>query len=302
MNKVIFWGTPDFALPSLQALLAKKIVSAVVTQADKPAGRNKALAISPVKELAQANNIPVLSPLKLNDEFILELKKYLPATFVVVAYGKIIPQRILDLSEFKSINVHPSKLPILRGPSPIQSALALGLSSTAVTLMQLDEQMDHGPILVQKEIAIEPSDDYPTLSGKLSDLGAKILADNIENYLQGKIRPIPQDEKLATYCKLLTKEDGQINWDDNAQNIVNKIKAFNPWPGSFCKADKLDLKIFSAQLSDQQLSPGQWQIYQNKLLVGTGSGAIEIIQIQPAGKKILSAEEFIRGYAKYLTK
>ncbi len=297
-KKVIFWGTPEFALPSLQALNKLSLVKAVITQADKPAGRQQKLAISPVKNFALKHKLTLLQPVKLDQEFIVQLKKLLPATFVIVAYGKIIPQEILDLSALPAVNIHPSRLPELRGPSPIQTALLQGLKNTAVTLMQLDAQMDHGPILAQTEAIIESSDDYLTLSQRLSELGAEILLENLPDYLDGKLKPKPQDDSKATFCKLLKKEQGQLDFNNPAISLQNQIRAFIDWPGSFAKIKDLTVKIIRVKVSEQVLEKNIWKLSGKKLLVGTATQALEILELQPAGKKVMSAEEFINGYQK----
>ena len=299
-KKIIFWGTPEFALPSLRALLVLGLVKAAVTQPDRPAVRQRTMSSSAVKKIAQLRSWPVLTPEKLNAGFIEELKKYLPATFVIVAYGKIIPQNILDLSQLKAINIHPSALPILRGPSPIQSTLLHDYQATAVTLMQLDKQMDHGPILAQHPVAIDPEDDYEILSNKLSILAGKVLSGTIITYLDGGLSPRPQDDSRATYCQLLKKEDGQISWRDSALKIHNMVRAFNPWPGVYTEVNELSVKFIKTKLADLDLRPAEFKAQDNRLFVGADDGSLEILQIQPEGKRVLTAAEFIRGYGKYL--
>lgn len=299
-KKIIFWGTPEFATPSLRILLALGLVKAVVTQPDRPAGRNKKLTPSPIKKIAELHSLPVLTPEKLNEELIAEFKKYLPATFVIVAYGKIIPQNILDLSERPAINIHPSALPILRGPSPIQFALLNDFKETAVTLMQLDSQMDHGPILAQQILAIEHKDNYETLSNKLAILAGKILAGVIITYLDGGLTAREQDDSQATYCSLLKKENGEVSWRDSAKKIHNMVRAFNPWPGVYTEINGLPVKFIQTALADKELRPAEFKAEQNRLFVGTDDGSLEILQIQPEGKRVLTTAEFLRGYGKYL--
>ncbi len=219
-KRIIFWGTPDFAVPSLKVLHQMDLLVAVVTQPDKPAGRGKKLVSSPVKNFCLENNIDILEPVQLDQAFIDDLKKYLPATYVVVAYGKIIAQEVLDLSELIPINIHPSMLPELLGPSPIQTALLRVFDHTVVSLMQLDKKMDHGPILGQIEAKIEPDENYLQLSERLSEVGAQILQEKIKDYLSGKINPLPQDDDRATFCKLIAKADGKIDWSKPAQEII----------------------------------------------------------------------------------
>jgi methionyl-tRNA formyltransferase len=295
-KKIIFWGTPEFALPSLQALLKLDLVKAVVTQPDRPAGRGQKIVISAVKQLAQDNNLPVLQFAKLDDDFITALEKYLPGTFVIVAYGKIIPQIVLDLSELKALNIHPSKLPELRGPSPIQTAFLRGLKATAVSLIQLDAQMDHGPILGQEMVKIELNDNYLSLSKRLADLGAVMLNKLISSYLEGKIEPQPQADSQASFCQMLKKEDGQIDWSKPAQEINNQIRAFIDWPTSFTTFKKIEVKIIKARVVNESGRRGEVIFRDNKMLVGAGQGCLEILELQPAGKKPMNAQDFMRGY------
>jgi len=301
-KKIIFWGTPDFAVPSLDTLNNLGMVSLVITQPDRPAGRGKQVLSSPIKNYALENNINILAPDKLDNYFITNLKKYLPATFVVVAYGKIIPQEILDLSELPALNIHPSMLPILRGPSPIQSAILKGFESTGVSLMQLDKKMDHGPILSQIEAKIEPNEDYLALSQRLSKLGAQILKNSIFDYLEGKINTLAQDDSQASYCQMIKKEDGQIDWHKSAQDIHNMVRAYRQWPGAFTKLSNLDLKILKTEVVDNNLNVGQIEFDKNNIIVGTAEKSIKILELQPTAKKTMTSEEFIRGYGKYLDK
>ena len=299
-KKIIFWGTPLFSLPSLKALHDLDLVKAVITQPDKPAGRGQQLQISPIKKYAQEHNLVILQPDKLDQDFVNKLKELKPATFVIVAFGKIIPQEILDLSELPSLNIHPSKLPTLRGPSPIQTAILEGFSSTAVTLMQLDKKMDHGPILGQIEAQISSADDYITLSDRLSEIGGQILQDKIQDYLVGKLEAQAQDDEQATFCKLIKKEDGLIDWQRPAQDIINQIRAFILWPTSFTKLKNTEVQIIKAIASLEKFSPGEIKIDNARLLVGTGTSALQILELKPAGKKRMLAEEFICGYQNKL--
>lgn len=296
MKKIIFWGTPEFSLASLEALVKLDLVSAVVTQSDKPAGRGQKLNISPIKKYALEHNLFVLQSDNLDEAFVNELKQFLPATFVIVAFGKIIPQNILDLSELPALNIHPSKLPILRGPSPIQTALLEGFETTAVSLMQLDAKMDHGPILGQIEAKIEAIDDYFSLSNKLSQIGGELLTQNIIPYLNGKLSAVAQDDAKATICKLIKKEAGVINWQDPAEKILNQIRAYIAWPKSSATLKDVEVKIEQAKISELKLNPGEIKIVNTQLFIGTSSEALEILKLQPANKKSMSSAEFIRGY------
>lgn len=300
MSKIIFWGTPEFSLPSLQALDQLNLVKAVVTQTDKVAGRGQTLQISPVKKYAQEHNLFIFQSEEFDERFINELKQFLPATFVVVAYGKIIPQEVLDLSELTALNIHPSKLPILRGPSPIQTALLDGFSSTAVSLMQLDKKMDHGPILAQIDAEIKVEDDYVSLSQRLAEIGGQILSKNINSYLAGELQGEAQDDTQATICKLIQKEAGVINWQKSSTEILNQIRAYIAWPKSSTTLKDIEVKIEQAKISELKLQPAEIKIVNTQLFIGTSTNALEILKLQPANKKVMSAAEFIRGYQNKL--
>ncbi len=300
MKKIIFWGTPEFSLPSLESLVKLDLVKAVVTQSDKPAGRGQKLNISAIKKYALEHDLFVLQSDSLDEAFVNELKQFLPATFVIVAYGKIIPQEILDLSELPALNIHPSKLPILRGPSPIQMALLEGFESTAVSLMQLDAKMDHGPVLGQIEVKIKAEDDYLSLSAKLSEIGGQLLTQNISPYLSGQLSGVIQDDAEATFCKLIKKEAGLINWQNTAENILNQVRAFVVWPKSFTTLKNIEVKIEKVKISEIKLNPGEKKIEKDKLFIGTQTLALEILQLQPANKKLMTGAEFVRGYQNKL--
>lgn len=299
-NKIIFWGSPLFALPSLKKLASLNLIKAVVTQPDRPVGRSKQPVATPIKIFAQENNIDVLEPEKLDDAFIEEIKKYLPATFLVVAYGKIIPKEILDLSDLQTINIHPSKLPELRGPSPIQTALLKGFDTTAVSLIQIDARMDHGPILSQIEAKIEPNDDYSSLSNRLADVSADLLEKSIIDYLNNELKGQAQDDSQATFCQMIKKEDGKINWSNPASEINNMVRAYSVWPSAFGELNNIQFKILESKVVDEDLKPQEILIDNNRLIVGTSNKSLEIKKIQPSGKKPMSAVDFVRGYKNKL--
>ena len=299
-KKVIFWGTPQFSLPSLKVLYKLDLINVLITQPDKKGGRNNKLLTYPLKDYALKHNLPLLQPYKLDFNFSKELEKYLPAIFIIVAYGQLIPQEILDLSELQSLNIHPSQLPILRGPSPIQTALLKGFDTTAVSLMQIDEKMDHGPILEQREVIIDQEDNYLSLSEKLSIIGSQLLADNITKYLKKELKGKEQDHSKATFCKLIKKKDGKIDWSNSAQDINNQIRALNPWPSTFTTIKDLYLKILKVNIVDKELKEKEILIEDNKLYIGTGTQALEILELQVAGKRKIATKEFLRGYSKKL--
>jgi len=299
-KKVIFWGTPQFSLPSLKVLYKLDLINVLITQVDKKGGRNNKLLTSPLKDYAFKHYLPLLQPHKLDSNFSKELEKYLPATFIIVAYGQLIPPEILDLSELQSLNIHPSQLPILRGPSPIQTAILKGFHTTAVSLMQIDEKMDHGPILEQREVIIDQEDNYLSLSDKLSIIGSQLLADNIIKYLKKELKGKEQDHSQATFCKLIKKKDGKIDWSNTAQDINNQIRALNPWPSTFTTIKNLELKILKVKIVDKELKEKEILTEDNKLYIGTGTQSLEILELQVAGKRKIATKEFLRGYSKKL--
>lgn len=298
--KTIFAGTPEFALPYLKGLLDSPDfdVLGVITQPDKPSGRKQELTPSPVKILAQESGLKVFQPEKLRkDEAIaVELAALQPDLLIVVAYGQIIPQAILDLFPKGCINVHPSLLPKYRGASPIQNTILNGDKTTGVSIMLMDAQMDHGPILAQSSAALTGEETNESLHQKLAESGVPLLIQTIKDYLAEKITPQPQNEAEATYCQTITKEDGRIAWQDEAVKIKNKIYAFYPWPATWTILNGQRLKIFPpVEISDEPLRPGQVKINGEQLIIGTGAGSLLLHQIQLEGKKPTDTGSFIRG-------
>ena len=298
---IVFFGTPDFATTFLAALHADKDISvqAVVCQPDKPAGRKQTITPPSTKIFAQDQNIPVLQPEKKKD--LLPALKNLGNidAFVIVAYGMIIPQAVLDIPEHGSINVHPSLLPKYRGPSPIQAAIANQNDKTGISIMLIDDQMDHGPILAQTPMSIEATDDSESMMKKAGDIGAPLLVETMKNYVAGNVTPQEQDHDAATYCKMIKKEDGLIDWTRPAKEIDAQIRAYRPWPGTFTKLDGKLFKIHVAKLvnEDLDLKPGEIKVLDNHLLVGTGSVPLELFQVQIEGKGRQFAANFLNGHS-----
>jgi len=234
--RIVFMGTAELSCASLETLAGdeKYFVAAVITQPDKPKGRDLKLQPSPVKSLALKLNLPVLQPARARDEqFIAELRGLKPDLIVVVAYGHILPQTILDLSEFGCLNVHTSLLPKYRGAAPIQWAIANGETETGVTVMKMDAGLDTGPIISQRRIPILPEDDSATLHDRLARLGAELLAQTIPDFVAGKVQPQPQPVEGVGHAPKIKKEDGRIDWNLPAKTIWNRLRAFTPWPGAF---------------------------------------------------------------------
>lgn len=310
-NKIIFWGTPEFAARILKHLLSSGIqISAVVTQPDKPSGRKQEITASAVKQLALGNKIAILQPEKLKDKnFLADLRKIGPALSIVAAYGKIIPQEALDIPQKGSINVHPSLLPKYRGASPVSSAIMSGDKETGVTLILMDAQMDHGAILAQEKHSISPTDTNETLHNQLADLSGKMLVKLIPQWLTGKVTPVAQDETKATFTKILSRDDGRVDFKSPAILIEWKIRALTPWPQAWTKISKCPGKtslegkkiiIHQARaIPDQSdVPPGTVKISGNKLIIFATDGALEVKEIQLEGRKAVPVSEFINGYSE----
>jgi len=291
-------GTPEFAVPSLGALAESgDEVVALIAQPDRPSGRGRKLTPPPTKQLAERLGIPVLQPSRIRtDEFIQELKKLNPDLICVVAYGKILPKAVLDLPRLGCVNVHASLLPEYRGAAPINWAIACGEKVTGVTTMMMDEGMDTGDILLKREIPIDEEDTGETLSGKLSQLGAKLLIETIELLKKRELRPQKQDESRATYAPLLKKEDGKIDWGRPAVEIENQVRGMLPWPGAFTTLDGKLLKVYKVRVSDGAGKPGVViESNTGTIRVGTGEGTVDIQELQIEGGKRLDSKAFLAG-------
>lgn len=300
---IVFLGTADLSCASLQKLASQKehSVVAVVTQPDKPKGRDLKLTPSPVKVLAEQLGLPVLQPLKARDEaFAARLFDLNPHLMVVVAYGQILPQRLLDIPRHGCLNVHTSLLPKYRGAAPIQWAIAEGEPETGVTLMKMDAGLDTGPIIATRRTPIFPSDDSQSLHDRLAMLGAELLAETIPGYVAGTVTPQPQPAEGASYAAKIRKEDGQIDWTQPAVKIWNRLRAFTPWPGAFTfwevPPKPRMLKIWKAEVVESSGQPGT-VIAADKtgILVGCGCNSLRILELQREGGKRLRADQFLAG-------
>jgi methionyl-tRNA formyltransferase len=302
--RIIFMGTAELSCASLEKLSGDKkfVVVAVVTQPDKPKGRELKLTASPVKNLAEKLRLPVLQPLKARDEkFIGELRALKPDLMVVVAYGQILPQTILDLPQFGCLNVHTSLLPKYRGAAPIQWAIAEGEPETGVTIMKMDAGLDTGPILSTRRTPILPTDDSQILHDRLAQLGAELLVNTIPIYVAGKILPQAQPAAGSTYAAKIKKEDGKIDWNQPAEQIWNRLRAFTPWPGAFTflqtEAKPQLLKIWKAEVVECSGGLGEILVADKTgIIVGCGQNALRILELQREGGKRLPAEQFLTGF------
>ncbi len=303
--KIAFLGTPDFAVPTLEKLCQSEFKPATVFCApDKPVGRKQILTPPPIKVIAQKYNMPIYQP-----EDALSIKNKASGLnldlIICVAYGLILPKEVLDAPRYGCLNIHPSLLPKYRGPSPIQATILNGDEKTGVTIMKMDEKIDHGPIVKNQKINIKNQEHTtPELSQILAEAGADLLLNVLPDWLAGKIKPQPQDESLATYTKIIKKEDGLIDWQKSAVEIERQIRAYQPWPGIYTKLNPPTggknqiLKIIEADILETGTEHkfGEILLTNNGLGVQTGRGQLFIKKLQPEGGKPMSAQDFLRGH------
>ena len=301
--RLVFMGTPELAAVGLDALLraSEFLVVGVVTQPDRPKGRDLKLTPSPVKELALRHKLPVLQPEKARDEnFLRDLAAWQPELIAVAAFGQILPQRILDLPKFGCLNVHTSLLPKYRGAAPIQTAILNGDSETGVTIMKMDIGLDTGAILNTERTPIDAADNAQTLHDRLAKLGAALLVKTIPDYVAGRITPQPQPAEGASHCAKIKKQDGAIDWKLPAHTLWNRVRAFTPWPGAFthfaASGKPFLLKIWEAEPAEGAGLPGEiLRAEKSGLVVACGEGALRIFVLQREGGRRVSAAEFLAG-------
>jgi len=303
-TRIVFMGTPTFAVPSLQALQRAAPrqgweVVAVVTQPDRPAGRGKQVSAGPVKAAAQSLGLPVLQPptLRKAPQAVAELAALAPDLMVVAAYGLILPRRVLEIPTFGCINVHASLLPAYRGASPISAAILDGLPVTGVSIMLMDEGMDTGPVLTQASLPITPDDTTATLSERLAQQGATLLVETLPRWLAGDLSPIPQSELPGTpsVCRLIEKEAGHMDWSLPATTLERMTRAYDPWPGAFSTWKAAPFKIRRARAIPGEAPPGILVASKDGPAVGTGAGLLLLLQVQPAGKREMAATDWLNG-------
>ncbi len=303
--KIVFMGTPDFAVGALEALIAAgHEITAVVTQPDKAKGRSGQLVFSPVKECALRHNIPVLQPVRIRrPEAVEELKKYPADVYIVAAFGQILTQEILDIPPYRSINIHGSLLPKYRGASPIQNVILHGEKETGITIMQMDAGIDTGDMLYTKKIAIEREDTFETLHDKLMVLGGEAIVEALALLEKGELTPTPQDDSLSCYAPLISKEMGRIDFTKSAYEIELKVRGMNPWPSAFTTLRGKQLKIWEAkareadtETTDAGAVCGQiLSVAKDHFSVGTGEGVLSVYSVQLEGKKRMSTGDFLLG-------
>jgi methionyl-tRNA formyltransferase len=302
MSNLIFCGTPRFAVPTLEALVAAgHSVPLVVTQPDRPRGRGMELAASPVKESAIRLGIPVVQPsaIKNNLDFRAQLEALRADTIIVVGYGRIVPQWMIDLPRLGNLNLHASLLPKYRGAAPIQWAIANGESVTGVTTMRIDAGLDTGDILLQREMPIAIEDTSETLAPRLAAVGAELMVETLRGLESGHVKPIPQDDSRATLAPILTKEDARMDFLRTATELFNRMRGFRPWPGAFTTFRAKTMQVHRAEPveSASQLMPGAIAVEEGRFVVGCGQNtALDLIEVQLDGKRRMAAQEFVNGY------
>ncbi|MBT5028679.1 MAG: methionyl-tRNA formyltransferase [Nitrospinaceae bacterium] len=298
---IIFMGTPEFALPTLKALhQSSHTVLSVITQPDKPKGRGQKLLVSPIKQFALDFNLPVLQPKTVNDpEFIHTLNQNQPDFIIVVAFGQILSETFLKIPKQFCINLHSSLLPKYRGAAPIHRSILNGDTRTGVTSMIMDKGMDTGDILLMQETPIHKSDNAQTLHDTLSEMGGNLVLETLVRLEQNTLLPTPQNNNLATYAPKLKKEEGLVRWEKNANTLFNQVRGLTPWPGSYTLLNKKRLRILKAQVTEGTLDdqPGQIaRVTDIGIEVGTGQDRLVLTELQPEGKKSMSAKSFLAGH------
>ena len=300
--RIIFMGTPDFSVPTLEALVASEHeVAAVVTQPDKPKGRGKEIHMSPVKECALKHNIPVYQPVRARDEaFVEEMRTLKPDAMVVIAFGQILPKSLLDLPKYGCVNIHASLLPKYRGAAPIQWAVINGDEETGITTMMMDVEMDTGDMLEKTVVKLNPDETGGSLFDRLSLLGGDLILSTLSKLEKGEITPQPQDHAQATYVKKISKSMGDIDWTMDAVSIERLVRGLNPWPSAFTRWNGKMLKIWEAQvLPDPETKAPCGSVISASdegLKIQTGNGVLCVTSLQLEGKKRMDTAAFLRGY------
>lgn len=303
-EKLVFCGTPQFAVPTLEKLAATGFdIQLVLTQPDRPKGRGLELVASPVKQTALRLGLSIFQPekIKQNEQLHAKLEEIAPSAIIVVGYGRIIPSWMLQLPKYGNINLHGSLLPKYRGAAPIQWAIANGETVTGVTTMQLNEGLDTGDILLQQELAISDDDTSETLSPRLAAIGAELMIETLHGLAQNSIKPRPQNDAESSLAPILKKDDGRIDFTRTSEEIYNRFRGFQPWPGAFTifRGRALKIKAMRRPIvrTSRQIPPAQLFVQDDRLYAGCGHNtAIELLELQPDGKKRMAAGDFVNGY------
>jgi methionyl-tRNA formyltransferase len=301
--RIVFMGSPDFAVPSLEALAKVYSLAGVVTQPDRPAGRGRNLVPPPIKEAALRLGLPVMQPEKIRlPEAMTQLQSWAPDLIVVAAFGQILRPELLDLPRYGCINVHGSLLPRGRGAAPIQAAILAGDQETGITIMKMDAGVDTGPILSQRAIPIAPEDSGGTLFAKMAPLGAELLLETLPRYLRGELIPQPQPGLGATYAPMLKKEDGLLDFTQSATALERRVRAMNPWPGAYFAWKEVSMKVLRARVGvGRSPSAGIRFIIDGRPAIGTGEGFLILEEVQPAGKRSMPGMAFLAGARNWST-
>jgi methionyl-tRNA formyltransferase len=296
MIRIVFMGSPDFAVPILRRLARQYEIVGVVTQPDREAGRGRALKPPSVKLAALQLNLPVIQPEKIRaPEAMAQLRLWAPDLIVVAAFGQILRAEVLALPAHGSVNVHASLLPRWRGAAPIQAAIAAGDTETGVSIMKMDEGVDTGGVLSQRRIPVEPEETGGSLSERLSKLAADLLSETLPAYLSGMLQPQPQDSALASHAPMLKTEDGRLDFGASAATLARRVRAFQPWPGTFLVWNEARLKVRRAHSESGEAAPGERLVCRGQVAVGTGNGLLILDEVQPAGKKPMDGRTFLMG-------
>jgi len=297
-TRLVFMGSPDFALPTLRALAAGAYnLVGVVTQPDRPAGRGRKLSPPPVKTLALELGLPLIQPERLkHPAAIIQLQDWAPDLIVVAAFGQILRPLVLDLPCWGCLNVHASLLPRWRGAAPVQAAILHGDAQTGVTIMRMETGVDTGPILSQRATAIRADENAGSLGMRLAELGAELLLETLPGYLSGKIKPRPQDESLVTHAPLLSKDEGRLDFSQPADTLARRVRAFNPWPGAYTLWQDQPFKILRAHARQATAQPPGQSTHMDGLpAISANPGLLVLDEVQPAGKRAMPGEVFLRG-------
>jgi methionyl-tRNA formyltransferase len=295
--RIVFIGTGAIGVPTLRALLSSEHeVVAVVTQPDKPVGREQRIEPRPIKKEIVKTGIPIFQPTRIKAA-IENIRDLTPDVIVVIAYGQILPRDVLELPRLACLNLHASLLPRWRGAAPIQAAIAAGDRETGITAMHMDEGLDTGDVLLQRNLEILPNDTGGSLHDRLAQVAPEALLESLRLVATGSAPRIAQDNALATHAPKLKREHGLIDWSESAEAIERKIRAYNPWPGAFMKLDSQNLKVFSASVVDLDGQPGEVLRSDKDLIIATGKSALSLAEVQLEGKRRMTGAEFLRGHA-----
>jgi methionyl-tRNA formyltransferase len=295
--RIVFTGTGEIGVPTLRELeKSEHELAGVVTQPDKPVGRGQKITSPPIKAALTGSKMSILQPEKIKaPEAIEEIRALKPDVIVVMAYGQILPRTVLDIPKIACLNLHASLLPRWRGAAPIQAAIANGDQETGITVMYMDEGLDTGDILLQRKIDIAPNETADSLHDRLGKIAPEALLESLRLLESGKAPRIPQDKTLASYASKLNRESGRINWNESAETIERKIRAYHPWPGAFTELNDRKLKIFSASIVDLRGKPGEILRKDKEFVIGAADRALSLIEVQLEGKRRMGAAEFLRG-------